>query len=227
MFDEESYYSFKIFELLLAESDLRDWIKYNPQLSTSDFLTCFLIYLGPFLENNYLSPTMKNNALNYLNLVRFSEYNNNKEKIELVNAIIRLINSQDSSKYLNFYRQEMYKRTMDKQCLTKYNDSIIINNEQNLLESIKYDQFVLISHSNQINDEIFNEEFLPALLSELHYFKTINCILEEYPQQFKNPVFLMRYNIVINNFLQIQESISSYKTLTTYNNRVINKVKKI
>ena len=76
MFDEESYYSFKVFELLLAESNLKEWINKNPQLCTSDFLVCFLIFLGPFLENHYLSPKMKSNALNYLNLVRF---NNSKE----------------------------------------------------------------------------------------------------------------------------------------------------
>lgn len=79
MFDEESYYSFKVFELLLVESDLKEWINRNPTLSTSDFLVCFLLFLGPFLENNYLSPKMKSNALNYLNLVRF---NNSKEVID-------------------------------------------------------------------------------------------------------------------------------------------------
>ena len=119
MFDDDSYYSFKIFEFLLVESNLKDWIIANPSLSTSDFLTCFLLFIGPFIENNCLSPRMKSNALNYLNLVRFNKDEevdilddiSKNDRIELINSIIRLINSVDCSKYISFYRQEIYKRT--------------------------------------------------------------------------------------------------------------------
>lgn len=235
MFDDESYYSFKVFELLLAEPNLNDWIKNNPFLSTSNFITCFLIYLGPYLENNYLSPFMKNNVLNYLNLARFNddeEINNldclsKKDKIELINSIIRLINSQDNNNYIDFYRQELYKRTLNRKCLTIPYDNLVLYNEHKLLESIKYDQFVLITHSEQTTNEEFEKEIIPILISDLKYFETINCILYEYPQQFNNPLFFSRYKNVIANFLNIQNSILGYKSVHSYNKRVINKIKEM
>ena len=234
MFDDDSYYSFKIFEFLLVESNLKDWIIANPSLSTSDFLTCFLLFIGPFIENNCLSPRMKSNALNYLNLVRFNKDEevdilddiSKNDRIELINSIIRLINSVDCSKYISFYRQEIYKRTSNKKYLTKLNDNILLKNENDLLASIKFDHYVLLSHSSQITKEEFEEEFMPIILSDLRYFKTINCILDEYPKQFENPIFVERYNTVINSFLKIQQNLSGYKNLVLYNRKVASKIRK-
>lgn len=232
MFDEESYYSFKVFELLLAESNLKEWIKENPVISTSDFLTYFLIFLRPFLENHLLSPIMKNNVLKYLNLVRFNDSKEVKKletlsknnKIELINSIIRLINSQNSNNYIDFYKQEIYKRTFNKKYLL-LNKDMIIHYENDLLESIKYDQFILLSHSNQISDEEFKNNFLPMILNDIKYFKTIFCIISEYPNQFKNQLFVERYKLVLDSFINIQENKSGCKSIISFNNKVIKKIK--
>ena len=232
MFDEESYYSFKVFELLLTESNLKEWIDNNPVLSTSEFLTCFLIFLGPFLEKQYLSPRMKNNALNYLNLVRFNNSEEviekipKSEKIELINSIIRLINTQDSNNCFDFYLQEIYKRTSNRKYLSTLNKKVILSIENDIFESIKFDHFVLLSHSNQVSDELFLNEFLPIILNDLRYFKSINCIIKEFPNQFKNPLFIQRYQTVITNFLAIQTSVLGCKTLVSFNKKVVHIIKK-
>ena len=233
MFDDNSYYSFKVFELLLTEPDLKDWINNNPVMCTSDFLTSFLITLGPFLKDHYLSPQMINNALNYLNLVRFNDDEvvekiddvSKNKRIELINSIIRILNSQNCSNYLEFYRSENYKRTSNRKFLTTFDNTIILSTEKELLESIKYDIFVLITHSNQISDKKFKQDILPIILSDLKYFKTINCILDEYPNQFLNPIFKERYNTVINSFLKNKTNLLGHKIVSSYNRKVANKIK--
>ena len=229
MFDDESYYSFKLCEMLLAESNLKDWVYNNPVINTSHFLVLFSEFINTMIKNDFISPIMKNNALTYLNLVRF---NNDKEidkiddvpkkiRIILTNDMIRKINIQKGENYLIYYRQEMYKRTCDKDYLTTPFDDFIIQYESILLNSIQFDQYVLLSHSDSISEEDFENDFLPELSSDLRYFNTINCILEEYPHQFLNQLFLKRYLKTIDSFLKFQDNNLNNSSIIDFNNKVI------
>lgn len=224
---DEIYYTFKLSELLMVESDLEEYIANNPLISTGIFLNNFLVCIEPFLNKEYLSPQLKHNILNYLNLVRFNEDKEvdkidifkRDERINILNSIIVLINSQCCNNYLDFYFLEAWKRSYNKLIIDEMS-------EEDLFNSIKFDYLVLISHSNKIDDIKFKEIFLPILLSSLNYFKTINCILNEYPILFKNIHFLKRYNLVINNFLNNQNNIKGYNDIISFHKKVMKKIKK-
>ena len=235
MFDDESYYSYKICELLLAESDLKDWVCDNPVLSTYNFLSVFNILIGSLLDNDFLSPIMKSNALNYLNLVRFNDdkdvekidNTSKNDKILLINDLIRSINIKPGKQYLTYYRQEMYKRTGNDYYLNTPFDFDIKKSEKVLLESMQFDQMVLLSHSDVIGDIEFSNEYLIQLTSDLKYLETINCILEEYPNQFLNELFFERYKKIISIFINNRKGNYDSNVFVLFNNKVINKTKSL
>lgn len=231
MFDDESYYSFKVCQMLIANSDLDEWVYNNPSLCTSGFLMFFSIFINKLVSNNFMSPIMKSNALNFLNLVRFND-NYDIDKLDdvskeirfgIINELIRKINLQDGLNYLLYYRQEMYKRTNNKDYLINSNDDYIMENESKLLDSIMFDHFVLLSHSNGIDDTEFDDDFLPELVLDDRYLETINCILEEYPNLFFDNVFFNRYHKTINNLLKNENNMY----IITFNNKVISKTRKL
>lgn len=205
-FDNGSYYNYKLYELLLTEDKLNEWISNNPILSTYDFLDGFYSYMLNVIENEFLSDAMKSNVLEYLNLIRFNEdrriasldSKSFKERVGLINKLIRLVNSAKGTHYVSFYRNELYKRTNNEMYLL---DAIDSKKEEALFESMKFDQFVIYSHSDAISEEEFIKNYAIDLTKDFKYFQTINCILKEYPEQFNNPLFKRRYNIIINIFL--------------------------
>lgn len=219
MFDDNSYYQYKIFELLLVESNLDEWVNNNLVLSSYDFLEMFLDFINIYLDEDYLGPSMKNNVLNYLNLVRFKGYKDVK-KIELINYIIRLINVHRGNKYLDYYRYEMYKRTGNDDYLKYPFDMITVNGEEKLFKSMQYDQFVLLSHSEEIDDEEFDCDFLNDLSSNMNYFESINCMLYEYPRIFCNDLFVERFNKVVNVFLKKSNQDNYYSSVLSFNNKI-------
>ena len=166
---------------------------------------------------------MKKNVLKYLNNVRFSN-DIDSDRIHLINTIIRLINIQEGENYLDYYRQEMYKRTHNRQYLVYPYNSFIKENEDRLIESMQFDYLVLISHSNLVTDDEFYDSYYSEMILDLRYFETINCILEEYPERFLDPVFYQRYIIIINAFLKNQNNNYGYHSLIRFNNRVEKKV---
>ena len=223
MFDEDSYLCYKVCQLLLSDSNSDELIKYNSSLCSFDFLSFFLMFISALLQEDYIGPLMKKNVLKYLNNVRFSN-DIDSDRIHLINTIIRLINIQEGENYLDYYRQEMYKRTHNRQYLVYPYNSFIKENEDRLIESMQFDYLVLISHSNLVTDDEFYDNYYQEIISDLRYFETINCILEEYPERLLDPVFYQRYIIIINAFLKNQNNNYGYHSLIRFNNRVEKKV---
>ena len=233
MFDDDSYYSFKVCELLLAESNLKNWVINNPIISTYSFLCVFSMVIDSFVNENCLSPAMKSNALSYLNLVRFNDDKRlddieivlNNDKIELINEMIRKINVQNGINYIDYYRQELYKRTGNDDYLSDHSDYFIINSEDDLLKSMQLDQMVLFCHSDAVDDNEFEKEYLFDLASDLKYFESINCILEEYPRQFLNSLFLKRYNLVVKSYMNEHKDSINNHYIEIFNEKVNNMTK--
>ena len=219
MFDENSYLCYKLCQLILADVNSEELVMYNPSISSFDFLSLFLIFISAFSTEESLSPYMKKNALNYLNIVRFSD-NIDSDRINLINMIIRTINSQNGHNYIDYYRQELYKRTNNLQYLIYPVDSFVDDNEMMLIDSIKFDYLVLLSHSNAITEDDFNDNFLLVLLGDLRYFGSINCILEEYPEKFNDSLFYQRYEVVVNNFLKLQNNKQGYNSIKKFDNKI-------
>lgn len=206
-FDNGSYYNYKLYELLLTENKSNKWVSNNPVLSTYDFLDGFYIFLLSIIQNEFLSEAMKSNVLGFLNSIRFNEdkrvelmdNKSFKDRVSLINKLIRLVNLAKGTNYINFYRNELYKRTNNEIYLL---DTIDSKKEEVLFESMKFDQFVIYSHSDAISEEDFIKNYIIDLTKDFKYFQTINCILREYPEQFNNPLFKSRYNIIIGIFLK-------------------------
>lgn len=76
-------------------------------------------------------------------------------------------------------------------------------------------------HGKKVNDEAFIKEFLPSLTMQLFYYESINTILDECPQIFKDQTFYNRFVYVLNR----NNELSNNKL---YNNgkKIINKVNK-
>ena len=203
MFNDESYSLYKDCELVLANRDADGIIEKNVNLKSYAFLNSFKNFINKMIENDYLSPFMKNNALNYLNTVRFSDILGSDEnwdkKIWLISDIIRLINSKDCKKYVTYYRKEMYKRTNNDDYMNLPSCYILLS-EEKLCNSINFDHLVLFSHSDKVDNMTFRNEYLLKLIGNWRYFETINCILEEYPNKFLDKVFMERYQIVMNEY---------------------------
>lgn len=72
MFDDDSYYRFKVLELLLVESDIKEFVYLNPVLSCYDFLQNFSDFIDVYINSDYMGSSFKENILNYLNIVRFN-----------------------------------------------------------------------------------------------------------------------------------------------------------
>lgn len=224
MFNDDSYYNFKIFELLLVESDINEWVDSNPVMSSYDFILNFSKFIDIYINADYVGFSIKENILNYLNIVRFkNDLSINKldtvshnEKIHFINELIRKVNLQKGNKYIDYCRCELYKRTTNNYYL-KCPEALIKKLENKLFDSIKFDYFVLISHTDNTNEDDFSNEFLIDLSNDTRYFETINCFLNEYPQLFSNTLFINRYNKVLNSILEDKDLNNNYLLLLSQN----------
>lgn len=230
MFDDKSYAIYKNCELLLFESDTESLIYNNPVMTSYEFLISFNEFIESFIINDYLSPIMKNNVLNYLNIVRFCETTeldvDLKKKIWLINEIIVSVNSAKGNKYVTFYRKEMFKRTSNYDYMN-LPSHFITQSEDKLCKSICYDSLVLLSHSDKVDDYSFQKIYLSQFISNWKYFESINCILREYPDKFLDSLFMKRYQIVMNEFFKRDYGETYNSGIILFGDKVENRVKSL
>ncbi len=200
MFNDKKYYLYKDCELLLFSDDISDIVCNNKLFSSYEFLLFFKEFIKQFIGKDYLSPLMKNNALNYLNEVRFIDKKELKnERIWLIGDIIRLINSTECKKYITYYRKEMFKRTNNGDYMN-LPSCFVMQSEDKLCKSVKFDHLVLFSHSDKVDDMTFDRDFISKFIGDWKYFESINCILEECPNKFLDKLFMDRFQIVMNEY---------------------------
>ena len=230
MFDDKSYTIYKNCQLLLVECDTESVLYNNPIMTGYDFLVCFKDFIDSFAINDYLSPLMKNNVLNYLNIVRFGERVESdiewKKKISLINKLILLVNSVKGDKYVTFYRKEMFKRTNNDDYMN-LPSCFIAQSEEKLCKSISYDSLVLLSHSDKIDDFTFQKIYLTKFISNWKYFESINCILKEYPDKFLDTLFMERYQIVMAEFYKRDYGETYNSGIILFGDKVENRVKSL
>ena len=89
-------------------------------------------------------------------------------------------------------------------------------------DSICTDFVVLFSHSKDVTDEQFTEEYLPEFINNGFYYESLNIILKECPSFFKDKLFIDRVKSVIemnknlhphfnNKSKKIMKRIQKYK----------------
>lgn len=168
---------------------------------------------------------LKNSIYDYLAEARNIKSKDYEHRVKLINEmIIELNTSYDTSQL--FYRNELSKRRNSKKFLYFYSNDIINKLIPLVNESIVFDSIVLASHSDNISNRAFNCQWLPGLTKSLFYYESINAILEECPELFKNQTFYNRFVSVLNenNKLSNNGSYMFNKKLVKQVNKKIRKV---
>ena len=171
-------------------------------------------------SQNDLSKSVIDNIGKFLMAAREYKDEQRLERIEIINNIIRLMNSQEKDDSLIFYRMQLHTRTRDFRYLFKASNAEIISEIDNVHDSICHDLFVLVSHSTDVSDEEFIKEYLPELKDSDLYYESINTILKENPIIFKDKLFYNRMICVLeyNNLM--------YQDLVEYNEKLVKKIDK-
>ena len=172
------------------------------------------------VNQNDLSDNVKNNINKFLQQARYYNDENRIKRIELINETIILLNSQEKDDSLMFYRLQLYSRTKDFKYLFKTSDAEIKNKIEYIHDSICNDLFVLVSHTDDVDDIEFVKEYLPYLKDLDLYYDSINIILKENPLVFKDKTFYDRMMSVltINDFID--------EEVAYYNKKLIKKINK-
>ena len=152
-----------------------------------------------YANNNFLSEAVKNNIYNYLTQAREYEDDNKKQRLELINDIIGIVNSQKKDESIIFYKIELYKRRKRIGDLLELDDKKIEKEIENVHDSICHDLWVITSHTDDAtSEEVFQSEYLPYFKDSNFYYESLNAMLDENPIVFQNQTFYNRMMQVIN-----------------------------
>ena len=180
-------------------------------------------------SENYLSESVKNNISNYLIQAREINDKDRKKRIEFINDIVGFMNAQKRDESIIFYRLELHKRRRDFGYITlKYSDNKVKQEIENVHDSIIHDFYVLATHSIEISEEEFKEEYLPYFKDTNIYYESLNTILYENPLVFKDELFYNRMMQVLNLNNELYQDKKDVLNMTNKLIKKINrKVKKI
>ncbi|MBE6139076.1 MAG: hypothetical protein E7174_01025 [Firmicutes bacterium] len=176
-------------------------------------------------RNNDLSKDVINNINKFLMQAREYKDEKRKDRIELVNDIIRIMNNQEKDRSLIFYRIQLYDRTNNFKYLFKAKDAEIIDEISNVHDSICNDFFVLVSHTDDVDDITFVNEFLPDLKECELYYQSLNMMLKENPIVFRDQTFYNRMICVLqSNSLLNKDTVDNNEKLVKKINKKIKKL---
>jgi len=177
-------------------------------------------------KHNYLGQKVKNNIYNFLQKIR--EYKDDKrvERINIINEIIKLLNTQIKDKSLVFYSLELYKRRCDRNYLFKIPNDVIINEIPNVHTSICFDVQILASHLDA-TEEDFQNVFFPLLIDCEYYYESLNAILYENPEIFRNELFYNRMNRILNYNNKLYEDTNKEKYMKKANKIMLKRINKV
>lgn len=131
---------------------------------------------------------------------------NYKQRIEIINEIISILNSQKEDNSTIYYKDELYDRIKNKKELKCLTVEDIEKISLNIEKSIFNDFLVLDSHSESISNEEFTNKYLPYFINNGFYYESLNIILDECPSLFKKEIFIKRVNQVLSNNKKIDKN---------------------
>lgn len=173
-------------------------------------------------KKNLLSKKVQDNIKCYLLKARDYKDEDRKDRIDIINDVLSLLNSQEKDNSLVFYVTELYKRTNDKNYIYRASRKEIIEKIDRVHESIVSDYLILTTHNNTTSEEEFNNNFLEKFVSSDVYMESLNVLLNEMPQLFNNKVF---YNRVMD-VLEMKKFFAQEKS-TKLEKEVNKKIKQI
>ncbi|MDO4962476.1 MAG: hypothetical protein Q4E75_00005 [bacterium] len=127
-----------------------------------------------------------------------------EERIDLINEIIILINSQKEDDSINFYRDLLYDRFQSKKILS-FSDEYIESKKEEIRYLMYYDLLILSSHSSNVSDDDFTNIWIDYFKCDEIYYLCISYILYQNPHVFEDSKFKIRMNAI----LEENENINS------------------
>ena len=198
-FDEEDYSEDTyLFGLVFIES-LKNIVEYH-------------------VKNNDLSQEVRENIRKFLSQAREYKDENREKRIEFINDIIKMMNSQKEDGSLSFYRLQLFFRTNEFKYLCHASNLEVRNQIPHIHDCICNDAFVLTTHSENIDDMEFITEYLPSLKDSELYYETLNIILRENPIVFKDTTFYNRM-ICVLEFKNLKN-----EEFVKYNEKLVKKI---
>ena len=196
------YSKILIYLLLVGDSEID-----NSYLKIS-FLESLKEVVSLFVEKNYITEEIKYNINNVLIKARELRDSDYSKRIDIINDIVIMLNGAKIDDNYSVNRCELYKRTLSKRYLNISacpNDEIKYKNKY-LSASVCMDLLVLSTHITTV-DEFMNNgsEFKDSFTEEMDpdlYFSTLNTIIFEFPEMFKNEQFYSRMNYILNYIVQ-------------------------
>lgn len=153
--------------------------------------------IDAFTKENLISKQVENNIKNYLLEARDYKDKNRKERIDIINDIIGMLNMQKYDHSLVFYAEQLCIRRNTKRYLTKPNIEEIYSQINKVHESIKCDYLIIGTHLDTVSDELFHKHFFEKFVNSDVYFESINMLLDQMPQLFNNSTFYNRIMTVL------------------------------
>lgn len=207
-----------IFDSKEDYSDYFDVYEFNIMISLKNILSMYV-------KNGYLDKNAKENVYKFLTKAREYKDDNYEERIKIINEIISIINSQQNNFSENFYRLELQKRRNSYKYLYNFWNEVIqdeINNQREQVnDSIAFDLYVLEAFMEDLSDEEFIKDYLPDLEENIYFYESLNVMLEEYPQIFKELTAYNRAICILNKNTYDSGNKKVYKE----NKRIVNKIK--
>lgn len=193
---EEIYYLQKFLVFLMFDNSQKmskemDWI-YDINV-----LQVFKNLIEEFGKWGCLRPQVQNNIYNILAYGRNIIDENYKQRIQKINDIIIVLNSLPEQDYMKFYCGQLSYRIEDPKVLKKITVAEVKNSIHLIEDSICTDFLVLLSHSKDVSNEEFVNDYLPEFINNGFYYESLNMIMKECPSYFKDELFVDRMNSVI------------------------------
>lgn len=193
----ENYYNYKWWLHIIFDTETKNYLK-NPHIT---FNTCVLenlkIIVESFTKKGYFSNEIKYNLYMLLGYAREYKDENIKERTDIINDIIKLLNTQEEDNSLVYYRSQLYTRTRDLRFLFCSSEIIALNQEY--IKQLLYDDFtIIVTHQKETTEQQFDEEYFIQFQNQKIYYENLYMLLEECPYLFKDEVFYNRVMKVLN-----------------------------
>lgn len=193
---QDAYYLQK-FLMFIMFDNTKESYKETEWIYDIDVLKSFKEVIEVLGSCGCIRTHIKNNIYNILIDGRSIIDENYKQRIEIINEIIIMLNSLPEQDYIKFYCGQLCFRVQDSKQLKKLTVEEIENNIPLIEDSICTDFTVLLSRSKDITDEDFVNDYLPEFINNGFYYESLNMILKECPYYFQDKLFMDRMNSVI------------------------------
>ena len=182
----EAYFVMKSVEYVIYESVISE--ENLLLFESKDYFDLFKNVVITFNELETLDDDVKDNVYKILSQIKEMK-NLQYDPLEDINEIIIKLNiPTNKESVIQYYQEQLYLRTNDKEVL-KYGIDDIYPIKDSLFFSIRNDYVVLYTHII-LDDESFMKEINDVDIN--NYISSILVILDEYPSIFKDELFYQR-----------------------------------